>query len=365
MKMSVTVYLTALKRMLIQPVNWIFIILFPVVFAILPGFGINSETAEASDTSMYFGVVDQDGSALSRVLVGQLKLRYNINEIEEPDINASLTDSELPWILLIRGGYGNDVLAGRAPALEGYSLAVSDASALGGVNAENITRALMLLGTDDPAVLAAWEETSRVEVFKPEKADGWSGTAQVLGFFGFISMFTAYFIIKSLLDDKRGGMPDRIGVMPMTPRLYLLSGILAAFTATEITVALFMCVMRFRTGAIPNAAYLFALMSLYNLFTVSLVMAIVSALRDLGSASVVMTMCATLFSMLGGLFWPIELVPEFMRRLAWFSPGYWLAQGFANIREISFGGYIIPMLFLLGFTGVAILLGGWKRVQPA
>ncbi|MDR2687491.1 MAG: ABC transporter permease, partial [Oscillospiraceae bacterium] len=114
----------------------------------------------------------------------------------------------------------------------------------------------------------------------------------------------------------------------------------------------------------PHAAPLFALLSLYNLFTVAFVLAVLSTAKSMGAASVALAMFSTFISMLGGLFWPIEFVPEFMRRLAWFSPGYWLAQGLANIREITFAGYGMPMLFLAGFTLVALLLGGWKKIQP-
>jgi len=231
------------------------------------------------------------------------------------------------------------------------------------VSAQNITRALLLLGSDDSTVLADWKEDSRVDI-KVLPADNWGQTAFWFGFYGFVSMFTAYFIIRTLTDDKRGGMPDRLGILPKTPRSILIQGTLAAFTVTEATAVLLMLILRWLTGTIPNSGYLFLLLSLFNLFTVGMILAIISILRSTGAASVVMTMTSTVFAMLGGLFWPLDLVPEFMRKLAWFSPGYWLSRGLENIRVITFEGFGIPMLFLTGFTVVALLMGGWKRIQP-
>ena len=360
-----TVFINVLRRVLKQPSNWAFILLFPVVFTVLVAASLRGEAVSNDDVTsgMRFGVADQDNSALSKTLVQQLEKRYTIQELAEEDISAALTDSEIPWALLIREGYGRDVLAGNAPALEGYSLKISDISALGNVSAQNITRALILLGSDDPGVLSAWESASNVDVMVLP-VDTWSATAQWFGMYGFVAIFTAYFIIKTLVEDKRRGMPDRLGVLPQTPRTIMIQGTLAAFIVTEVTAALLMLTLRLQIGAIPNAAHLFALLSLYNLFTVGMVLAIVSILSDLGAASVVMTMLSTVFAMLGGLFWPLELVPEFMRRLAWFSPGYWLSRGLANIREISFEGFGLPMLFLAGFTAVALLLGGWRKIQP-
>ena len=360
-----TVYTTCLKRIAKRPVNWIFILLFPVIFSILIAASMSGEAVPSDDATagMRFGVVDLDGTVLSNMLVDRLGMRYTVQELVEDDISAALTDSEVPWVLLIREGYGNDVLAGRAPALEGYSLTVSDVSALGRISAENITRALLLLGTDDAGALLAWDEASRVDI-TVLPTDNWGMIAFWFGFYGFVSVFTAYFIIKTLTDDKRGGMPDRLGVLPRSTMAILAQGTLAAFTMTEATVALVILVLQWQFGSIPNATHLFLLLSLYNLFSVGLVLALVSTLRDLGSASVVMTMVSTIFAMLGGLFWPLDLSPDFMKRLAWFSPGYWLSRGLSNMNNITFDGFGIPMLFLAGFSIVVLLLGGWRKIQP-
>ena len=360
-----TIFLTALKRISKQPINLVFILLFPLIFTALVLSNQNGDANINVDATagMSIGVADQDNTTLSQTLVQQLKMRYTVQELTEEDIPAVLTNSEVPWVLLIREGYERDILSGRTPVIEGYSLTLSDVSALGNVSAESITRALMLLGSDDPAVLAAWEENARVDTtILP--VNEWRFIAFWLGFYGYISMFTAYFIIRTLTEDKRGSMPDRLGVSPKTPRNILIQGTMAAFLVTEITAVLILLIMRLLVGSIPNMGYLFLLLSLYNLFTVGLVLAIVSILRSLGAASIVMLMVSTVFAMLGGIFWPLEIVPEFMQRLAWVSPGYWLSRGLADIPSITFEGFGLPMLFLAGFTIVSLLLGGWKRIQP-
>ena len=359
-----TVFTITLRRILKQPINWVFILLFPVIFAVLLSAGKDSDIAVSRDVTdgMSFGIVDQDGTTLSRTLVKGLEMRYNIRTFVEEDIPAALTDSEVPWVLLIREGFANDVLGGRAPELEGYSLTVSDVSALGSASAQNITRALLLLGTDDPVKLDEWEESSRVDV-SFLRGDNWGYTTQWLGFYGFVSIFTAYFIIKTLTDDKRGGMPDRLGVVPHSPRKILVQSTLAGFIMTEVTAALLLLVLRWQYGAIPNMIHLFVVLSIYNLFCVGLVQTLVSSLRDLGAASVVMTMIATVSAMLGGLFWPLDFVPEFMRKVAWFSPGFWLSRGINSIRSITFEGFGMPVLFLAAFTAVVFLLGGRSRIQ--
>jgi ABC-2 type transport system permease protein len=158
-------------------------------------------------------------------------------------------------------------------------------------------------------------------------------------------------------------MPDRVGVLPIRPRSYLVQGTLAAFLASEISILLLLVLIGAVLTNIPNPGWMFLLLSLYNLFAVSLILAVGSIVKHVGIYSFVVTMIAVLIAMIGGLFWPIEMVPVFMQRLAWFSPGYWFSQGLSNIKDITFDGFVVPSLFLAGFTVVVLLIGGFKQAS--
>jgi ABC-2 type transport system permease protein len=361
-----TAFFTTLKRIFKQPINIVFLLLFPMLCYVLLSISTSNENpTELSDPPMRFGIVDNDNTTLSNALANQLGLRYNIVEVDYNDISAILINQEIPWILLINNGFETDVLSKNTEltTLESYSLTVSEISEFGRITAENITRALMILGTNNEELITAWEEAAKVNITLTNVSDHWETLAQWLSMFGYISIFTAYFIIKTLLDDKFRGMPDRVGVLPLSSRKYLLQGTLAAFIATEITVMLTLAVLWLVIGAIPNVILMFLLLSLFNLFSVSLVLSITSIAKSLASASVAMVMISTLSAMLGGLFWPLSIVPDMMRRIAWFTPGYWFGEGLRNIREVTFEGFFVPLLFLFGFTIVTLLIGGLKRVQ--
>ena len=359
-----TIFTTTLKRILVQPINLVLIVIFPLIFTIIIQATVNADRLYDTDitSTMRFGVVDNDNTVLSRTLISRLNMRYNIVEIEQDDITSTLTDSLVPWVLLINNGYERDIKNGIALELEGYSLTISDASALGSVATANLTRSLLILGTDDEETLQTWIEDSHVDVTLT-KGDTWESLVFWLGYYGYISLFTSYFIVKTLVDDKKSGMPDRLGVLPQRTGKVLIQGTLAALILTEVTAILLLLVLHLLVGAIPNVILLFALLSLYNLFSVGFVLAILSSLRSVATSSVVMTVFATLSAMLGGLFWPIDLVPAFMQKLAWFSPGYWFASGIENLREVTIEGYGLSVLFLAGFSVVVILFGGWGKIS--
>ncbi|MCL2570969.1 MAG: ABC transporter permease [Defluviitaleaceae bacterium] len=360
-----TIFKMAIKRILGQPINWIFILMFPLVFSMLITLGNNpdEDSPWMAGSYMPIGIVDHDNSTLSNALVSQLEIRFPIIKLQEEYINEALAGLDTAWVLVIHDGYSENVLAGIPPALDSYSLMINDLAIIGNRMAQNLTQAFMILGADDPAVLHEWEESSRLEMTIVGEANFWSTVAQLTGMYGFVAMFMAFFIIRTLMDDRLLGMPERLGVLPISPRKIMVQGTLAAFGSTLFASAVLVLFLNFRLGYVPNPVHLFTILALFNLFTVAFVFAIYSSVKTMAAVSVIVTMIANIFSMLGGLFWPLEMVPQFMQRIAWFTPTYWFAQGLRNIHEISFEGFIMPVLFMLGFTLVAMLLGGWKRIQ--
>jgi len=368
------IFTGTLKRIFNNNLCWIFLLLFPLVSYILLSVNVGGGGSEDQEqvAGLRFAVADNDNTAISKTLANQLSLRYNVIEIDEADISATLTENnDIPWVLLIQEGFENDVLNRNTgfTTLESYTLTISDVSAIGSLAAENITRSLMILGTNDEASLAVWSDAARLEISSAEVPRSWEGIAQWLSMFGFVSILTAYFVIRILADNKLQGMPDRIGALPVSPRKFLVQGTLAAFVATEISVVLTLVSLWLVLGPVENVFLIFVMMSLFNLFAVSLVLTLTSIAKTLAGASAAMSMIATLISMLGGLFWPIEMVPEIMQRIAWFSPGYWFNRGLRYIGDVgdiggqTFEGLVMPILFLLGFTVVTLLIGGLRRVQ--
>jgi len=362
-----TVFKMAFRRIMSNPINWIFIILFPVVFSLMITIGNNPDAdnfwIEAGLVPV--GVVDQDNSFLSQALINQLELRFTTVELEEDEISHILTSvNNVGWVLVIREGYGQNILNGIAPQLDSYALMISDVSILGDRAAQSLTRALMILGTDDPATLAMWGEVSRLDVHMVgESGLSWAAISQLTGMYGFVAMFMAFFIIRILMDDKLKGMPERLGVLPVSPRKIMVQGTLATFASTLIASAVLVLFLNNRLADLPNPVHLFIILALFNLFTVAFVFALYSSIKNIAAVSVIVTMVANIFSMIGGLFWPLEMVPQFMQRVAWFTPTYWFGRGLRSISEIGFESFVMPVMFLLGFTLVAMLLGGWKRIQ--
>jgi ABC-2 type transport system permease protein len=63
--------------------------------------------------------------------------------------------------------------------------------------------------------------------------------------------------------------------------------------------------------------------------------------------------------MLGGVFWPLEVVPAFMQKIAQFVPQTWAMKGFTELmaRGGGVGDILGSVAILMGFAVVFLAMG--------
>lgn len=365
------IYLGSLKRLIKGPLNWLFILGFSALIVLAAALFSNLSSGNEDD-DINIGVVDMDGSILSETLVQSLETRYTVKRLnEDDDITAELSNNRVSYVLTIGEGYQSPILSGTAPELSGVALEASDVQHLVSSAAENQTRALVTLAAGVPeselkALIDIWRAQSVVHVSLVEAKASWDSIAAWLNFYAWTGPLIALFLVRTLMQDRRGGLPERVGALPKSRRNYLLGQILAALTMSELAVVLIL----FGTSVavdypLPNAAHLVLIFTLYSMFTTGLSFGFYSVIRNEGTVAAVVTIGSTLLAMLGGSYWPVEVMPEFMQRLAYFSPVYWFVRAMNNIEMITTQTYWLPVLMLLAFSVVVYLMASWVRPQRA
>ncbi|MGG3915088.1 ABC transporter permease [Rossellomorea vietnamensis] len=68
--------------------------------------------------------------------------------------------------------------------------------------------------------------------------------------------------------------------------------------------------------------------------------------------------------MIAGVYWPVEIMPDFIQHISTFLPQYWGMEGFAEltVRGGGIGDIVTPVGILLGFA-VMFLMVGLRRVR--
>ncbi|MBP1969085.1 ABC-2 type transport system permease protein [Virgibacillus natechei] len=180
-------------------------------------------------------------------------------------------------------------------------------------------------------------------------------------FYGILLLFTSAKLVSMMLDDRVSGALLRIGASPVTHLQYLWQNLLA-YSLLLILQSGAMIIGGMLYGhTLHEPGLLFLLYAVFSLTAISFSLAWFALFRHKETAFSILFGLIILISMAGGLFWPIDLMPDIMQKLVMVLPTYWLAEAqFILVGSGDLSDLFIPIGFLLLFT-VIFLLGGSKR----
>lgn len=191
--------------------------------------------------------------------------------------------------------------------------------------------------------------------------DDASGFAQsVPGMGSMYVMFTVLAGAVLVIQERNNWTLQRLVTMPVT-RAELLGGkVLARFSMGMIqyTVA-------FIAGAIFGLSYsgivlpLILLMIAFTLCITALTFLFGSFISTEQQAAGLTTFIVLTLAPLGGAWWPLEIVPEFMQVIGHISPIAWAMDGYTDLFFNNGGleDVVLPVAVLLVMAGVMFVLG--------
>ncbi|MGZ4135825.1 MAG: ABC transporter permease, partial [Tumebacillaceae bacterium] len=113
-----------------------------------------------------------------------------------------------------------------------------------------------------------------------------------------------------------------------------------------------------------NLTGLIVLVSALLLAVVGLGMFLAGLVKTTEQQSAIGSIIIVSTCMLGGVYWPLDIVSDTMRGIAQFVPQFWAMQGFTEL--VARGGGVAdilgPVAVLLGFAAV-FLVAGLSRVR--
>ncbi|MCM3768110.1 ABC transporter permease [Neobacillus niacini] len=184
-----------------------------------------------------------------------------------------------------------------------------------------------------------------------------------LMFVGFAIMFMMFGLsgaASTILDERIGGTWGRLMISPATRIQVILGYILSYFLVGWIQLGVLMMAMSlmFDIGW-GNLAYLIPFASLVILMVVGFGLMIAGLVKTKQQASAISAVLIVSTCMLGGLYWPIEIMPDFMQTIALGVPQSWAMGGF---KEIVSGSLRMVTIWkdagaLIGFSLVFFFLG--------
>ncbi len=360
----------------------------PLLFTFIFGMLMGGDSDSATQTYPV-AVVDQDASFASARLIEALgkEKSFKVRPAAEEDLRKMFSDKAISSALVITPGFQSAVAAGQAPEVKLVTAPGNNLHLVVGPAARRLTsavasdyrQALRLAGSS--ADEARVGETYREIVAKRQKltipvesrsVGRTTGSDQskasnlserALGFTVMFVMAMVFMMSGAILQERQTGTWGRLLTTP-TGRLSLLSGFLLSFFATGmlqfgILVAATALLFKVSWGPllplVSVAAALVLCASGMGLFLAGIV-------RTAEQQNVLGNIFVTATSMLGGAFWPLEIVGDTMRRIAYLTPQAWAMEGFREVmlRGASWNSLFWPLGVLLALTTIFMTAGLFK-----
>jgi ABC-2 type transport system permease protein len=190
------------------------------------------------------------------------------------------------------------------------------------------------------------------------ESEAFAGT-QAIGLVVFYTMIQAAMIVSLTLRDLEQGILKRIMVSPAAPYAYVAGNGAAALLIMSIQVLVFVGFINFifpvRTGL--GFFQLLPILLVFNVTSIGFGF-LVCALSDTSSGAMLIASITVMFSsLMGGSFFPVDFMSDFMQKLAFAFPQYWVMKA---IRQTQSGspfaesGLSLAILLLFGLLFVLI-----------
>lgn len=312
-------------------------------------------------------LVDQDHTALSQNLSEVLSQDANrVKALEEEEINEELKSGRMDLAVLVSAGFEQKVLSGEEPSLTLRSLkgqeVVGTVSVALNLYVADLLRIRDIQGLTDGQSLAdsyrnLMQEGMQYREVPVSEHSGSAGMRQGSGFLFYVLSISMLQVASLILKEKQLGTLSRIRQAPVERLEYIFSVFLAGVLILLVNLLSLHALITYAFGVYTTLS-MYLLWFYYGLvwLFIGIFMAlIVNSSAVHGSLIPILTVIT---SMLGGSYWPIWLMPEFMQKIARITPQYWANDAMEILQQgQSLLGIPQHLLALTGFAALFLSLG--------
>lgn len=341
-------------------------ILFIVIFAMI--------FSNISNNTFKVHYTDLDQSSLSKQLITQFNSINGFDLVKESDQQGTIKQikqGKLSTYIVIPKGFANTLMSGQQAQIHFYYDGTSQSaqavqpvrqvltSIISQFQQNKLQQSLRQANMTNQQIKQLLQSPIKIDD-KEQKGSAVNAITQIVP--GYTVMFVFFIIIsisRAFIKDRESGMLSRLMSTPMTRFDYLLGMWIPYIIMTLIQVVVLFgfghFVYHLNIGNLPAIILVTLVMSL---FATSLGL-VVSFLSKSEQLAVGITQIITMGgAVLGGLWFPLDLLPPFIQKIALFIPQYWAQKAYVTIMARD--GHLVNVLPSIGilslFTVICIII---------
>ncbi len=328
-------------------------------------------------------IVDQDAGAVAGAIVDALAVGpYSLQHVSEETARQLVADREVSVAVFIPAAASQDLAAGvpvrltilrssyqESPRLLEHRLdglltevrAAAAAAALARSHSASWDDAFELaLGMWRPNPPVDVEVVTVTDQVAPEVPTGYQHSSP-----GFAVMFAMMGAVAggaaTLISEREGGTLGRLVAAPLSRGQILGGKAMGIWSSAVLQLAILIGFGRFALGVNWGSSLAATAMIALALAAAAtgMGMFLAAICRTSAQANAVGVLAVLVMSMLGGSWWPLEIMPDGMRTLARLTPSGWAMDGFTAVimRGAGPAHVIEHVLVLLSFALVFMVAG--------
>jgi ABC-2 type transport system permease protein len=320
------------------------------------------------------GIVDKDQQTIAHDTIHFLKQLSNVHvlEMNESNMNEKITSGSIDCAIILDKGFSDSIQNGNPNHIQIVS--IKGAQIIGFVksylyqyldNIVSIGKAANGDATTFKKMYVNYQQSDfklKAQNLK-DTSKSKDMTNQTIGFLLMIMLLSAGNFTEIILKEKENRTYYRLLSTPISARKYVLSNI-AVNMIVMITQVIFTLVVITQVFHIDmHVAFwqMAVILILFALIAIGLSLMIVSFANSSTSASALQNLVSTPTCLLAGCFWPVEIMPKAVQKIADFMPQHWTLATITKLQQGShFGSLYLHFMILLAFALAFFLIATYK-----
>jgi ABC-2 type transport system permease protein len=297
----------------------------------------------------------------------QGKEGFTVSDITEDEMNNKLLESELDAAVVIPAGFGKSVYDGEAKTIEvvslkGQSVTVWVEQMLNS-HVDSLSRLSAAAGGDkamfDKMYAQMNNELIKMSVVKlADKVVSKNMTITAIGLLIMFMMLGTSFTSMLILKEKRMRTYHRICSAPVNSWKYILANAVTSLIISVIQILIIQVAMKyvFRIDTGIGDVEMFVVLLMFGLVAIGIGLVVTAFSGSSYMASTLSSLIMTPTCMLGGCFWSVSMMPEFMKKLSYFMPQRWAIEALEKLQAGDGMASVYLNLFVLFAFALALML---------
>ncbi|MDC0761087.1 ABC transporter permease [Brevibacillus sp. AG] len=331
--------------------------------------------SNADSGTIHVGIINQDGDQVITQDTIRFIERLNhikVTVIDEQTMREQIVSGELDSGIVFESGYAASVRKGAPAYLNMVSVKGEQVTAYVKAMLHSYIGNLAAIGKAAQAdeakftkLYTAYHEQSyklnTVEL--PDTSNVTRMTNQSIGFLIMFMMFSAVNMSEIILKEKENRTFLRLLSSPMSARSYVFSNIIVSMFILLLQIIVTLLVMKNVFGIDAGVSYVQMILPLFvfALGAIALSLMIVAFAKSRAGAGAISNLIIVPTCLLAGCFFPMEIMPDTVRKISTFLPQHWLLDTVNKLQQgYSLGSLYLHMAILLAFATVFALIAIYR-----